>query len=181
MGRDVAVHDRERVALLILAIVGEAQRLEHLAHDEQREPDGERLVLLHPLDQARQIRALHVLHRHVERAFRGAEVEHLHDVLVLEQHGDPRLVDEELHELLVAREIVEDLLDDERLLEASEAVGAGLPDLSHATDRDPFDEVILPELLGCALVRQPPSRHRRILPRSRHRAAMENRWKLSTA
>ena len=48
------------------------------------------------------------------RSSRAPEVEHLHDVRVVQARRELRLVDEHLRELRVARELGEDLLDDAR-------------------------------------------------------------------
>ena len=55
---------------------------------------------------------------------------------MVELDGDAGLVDEEVDELPIFEEGGEDLLDDEDLLEAGHALGAGAPDLGHAAGGD---------------------------------------------
>jgi hypothetical protein len=61
-------------------------------------------------------------------------------VAVIELRGDPRLVDEHLDERLVGREVREDLLDRDQLLEAVIAAECGLEQLRHPTDRQPVQD-----------------------------------------
>jgi hypothetical protein len=108
---------------------------------------------------------VHVLHRHEQRTLGLTEVEHLDDVRMLEQDRDAGLVDKQAHELLILRQLVEDLLDDKRLLKASEPVGTGTPNLCHPSDGDPLHEVVVPELLDRLLVCQSAPLRPPILPR----------------
>ena len=94
---------------------------------------------------------MHVLHRHVVAAVDLAEVEHLHDVDVQQLHADPRLVDEQAHELAVPGQVRQHLLDDQDLLEPGHAVRAGPPHLGHATRRDLLEQVVVTELEGVLL------------------------------
>ena len=54
-------------------------------------------------------------------------------------------MDEHLHELLAPRELGQDALDDEDLLEALDAVALGLEDLRHAALPEPLEQAIATE------------------------------------
>ena len=97
---------------------------------------------------------MHVLHRDevgVGRSTLGgisgrlAEIEDLNDVRVRQAHGELGLVDEHVHELLAPRELGQDALDDEDLLEALDAVALGLEDLRHAALPQPLEQAIATE------------------------------------
>ena len=100
-------------------VVRVVERVEHVARDQRRElgrqPDLRARALA---EQREHVEAVDVLHRDVRRVGIGAELEHLDDVAVIELRGDPRLVDEHLDERLVGREVRQDLLDRDQLLEA---------------------------------------------------------------
>ena len=93
---------------------------------------------------------MHVLHGDVvgDAVGRGgagrglAEVEHLDDVGVRQAHGELGLVDEHVHEVLAERELRQDALDDEDLLEALDAVALGLEDLRHPALPEAFEQAV---------------------------------------
>ena len=60
-------------------------------------------------------------------------------------HRELRLVDEHLDEVLAARELRQDALDDEDLLEALDAVALGLEDLRHPALPEAFEQAIAAE------------------------------------
>ena len=107
-GRDVAVHERERLARRRRARRGRTR-----APRSTRERDVQRrrragcrsLARGGGADEARARRAVDVLHRHVELAVLLAEVEDLDDVRVAEPRADARLVDEHRDEVGIAREL----------------------------------------------------------------------------
>ena len=113
-------------------------------------------------DEARARRPVDVLHRHVELAVVLAEVEHLHDVRVPQAGAHPRLVDEHRGEVGVARELREDALDRDDLLEPVRA----------RPRRARYTSAIPPVAMRCKqLVRAESGRHR--LGGGAHRASNE--------
>ena len=91
---------------------------------------------------AREVEAVDELHRDEQRLADPAEVEHLDDVGVGQPDRDLGLGDEPRGELGVARQLGQDPLDRERLLEAVGAVGLGQEHLRHAADRDAVQDVV---------------------------------------
>lgn len=90
-------------------------------------------------------RALDVLHREEVRAVHDAELVHGHDVRMTELHERVRLAHEELDEARIDRELREDLLHDERLLEAAEASEAGAVHARHPPACQEAVEQVAPE------------------------------------
>jgi hypothetical protein len=133
VGAEVAVNDAQGLPAPRLGVrIG--QRAAHDGDDVQREGGRE--------DHARSVRALEDLLQvppvdqlhHQEVAFaRDAQVEHLHDVAVLEAHRDVPLVQQHVAELRVGRELREDALEDDVLLETLGAVLRREEDLGHAS------------------------------------------------
>ena len=145
-GRHVAVHERERAALVVARAVRVLERAED--GEDDVEADVERDVLAARrggADEARAGRPVDVLHRHVELAVLLAEVEHLDDVRVAEARADARLVDEHGDEVRVARELREDALDGDDLLEAVRAAAAREIHLRHPARRDPPEQLVRPQ------------------------------------
>ena len=64
---------------------------------------------------------------------------------MVELDGDLRLVDEALDELLVGAELGQDLLDDDRLLEALDLAQLAEEDLAHPPAGEAFQEQVTPE------------------------------------
>jgi hypothetical protein len=90
---DVAVHDGERPPLPIGGVVRVRERAAELARDVQRRREreahaaGDRVV-----GEGLQRCAVHQLHDHQQRVADGARVVNPHDVRVLQQHPEARLV-----------------------------------------------------------------------------------------
>ena len=105
-GRDVAMDDAERLALVVVEHVRglePGERVERDAHREARvdgAPDGREL-----LADVGERRALDVVHDDEGLAVVEAELAHLHDVVVLDRRREARLVDEHREEALVGREV----------------------------------------------------------------------------
>ena len=89
--------------------------------------------------------ALDELHREEVRALLDPELVDGDDVRVAQGDGRLRLLDEATHELLVERELVPDLLDDELLLEAARAAQRREHDARHAAARELAFEHVLAE------------------------------------
>ena len=71
-----------------------------------------------------------------------ADVEDLDDVAVLEQRQHLRLGDQQLDEPLVLRQVREDPLDRDGLLEAAGGHGLAAEDLRHAADADAVEQLV---------------------------------------
>jgi hypothetical protein len=65
---------------------------------------------------------------------------------VVELRGDLRLVQEHSDEGGIVRELWQDPLDDQRLLEAGRSRGAGSEHLCHPAAADPLHELVLADL-----------------------------------
>ncbi len=75
---------------------------------------------------------MHELHGDEVRALRFAQLENLHDVRVLQERRQPRLVQEHLHEGLIACEMRENALHGDRLGEPLRALLLREKHLAHA-------------------------------------------------
>ena len=94
--------------------------------------------------------AVHVLHRVEVRARELSDVVNLRDVRMLELRGEPRLVEEHRDELRVLREVRQDALDADELLEAAVTVKPREKDLGHATRRELRDELVAAKIPSVA-------------------------------
>ena len=144
--RDVPMDDAERSHLLVAPPMRVIEPFGDLGRDVDAHLDrGEHLGAPRSRQHAGEVEPVHVLHRDVvgvhgrgpfggfgALARRLAEVEDLDDVRMREAHRELRLVDEHVDEVLAPRELGQDPLDDEDLLEALDAVALGLEDLGHA-------------------------------------------------
>ncbi len=137
--RDVAMHDRERLAGLG---IGKVVRILEALADLHDDVDGMRdrhalALLLHPLDERLQVAAVDVLHDDEVRRVGDADVEDADDVGVLQVHRQARLVEEHLDELLVLGEARQDALDRHRLADVSDGrFGDTTEHLRHASGVD---------------------------------------------
>jgi hypothetical protein len=93
-----------------------------------------------------QVATLDVLEREEVLVADPPDLEDLRDVDVLELDRDLGLVHEPRDELLVLREVGQDLLDHRELLEPGQAV-LGEEDLAHAAARQALDQQVAPENL----------------------------------
>ncbi len=146
--RDIAVNDAELAAVHVGRRVRVVERVEHVARDQRceirRQPDLRARTLA---KQPEHVEAIDVLHRDVRRVGVGAELEHLHDVAMIELRRDACLVDEHLDEGLVGREVREDLLDRDQLLEPEVADQLRLEQLGHTANRQAIEDGVPPDLL----------------------------------
>jgi hypothetical protein len=92
--------------------------------------------------QARQRVAVDPLHHEVEHVVLLAEVEDVGDVLVVDQRGDARLVEEHPLEARVVGQAWEDRLDRDELLEAALADLARDPHRRHAPLADGGEHLV---------------------------------------
>jgi hypothetical protein len=132
--RDVAMDQTE-------LLLGVGQRIGDLHAHVRRLGVAQRPVGEH----VRQGRALDVLHRQEIDAPFDAELVHRHDVRVREGHQGLGLVHEHRDEARILREVREDLLDHQPLLEAPEPAEARQVDAGHPSPRDLLVEKVLAE------------------------------------
>src|SRR5262249_49422532 len=92
--------------------------------------------------EAERVHAVDVLERDVILPVDFAELEDLDDLRVLQRALQLGLVDEHGQELGIGREVRQDSLDDEDLLEAVRAALAGAEDLGHAADGEALEQLI---------------------------------------
>ena len=149
VGRDVAVDQAERLSVAVAQIVRVLQTGRGLRDDLQDLREREQLVQLgRALGDAAQVRAVDELHRDEVVPVRLAQIENRDDVRMVELRSEPRFVQEHVDELLVARQVREDPLEADLLLEARGACLPGEVDLRHSAGGDQLDELVLPERCG---------------------------------
>ena len=151
---DVAVNDDLPPAARVGEGVRVVQRQRRVARGGERQPDGNGFLRLaagaRHLDQGA---ALDELHRHVELAFVGIELEDLGDVRVVEDGGDARLFEEHAHEVFFTADVGKNGLEHHQLLEAGQARLVGQIDGAHATCGKATEHLVLaqvPAIERCA-------------------------------
>ena len=95
--------------------------------------------------QAERVEPVDELERDEVLAVHLAEVEDLHDLRVGQLRGQLGLVDEHRDEARVGRQVRQDPLDDQDLLEAVRRGDLRAEDLSHAAHRQPFEQRVAAE------------------------------------
>ena len=142
--RDVAVDDPHQPAGLgVVHLVRVGEAFAHLEDDVEAVRDRDAAVdPAAPFEQRLQIDAVDVLHDDEVRVLAVADVEHLHDVRVLEGERQPRLVQEHRDELLVLGEGRQDALDGDVLLEPAHRFRDAAEHLCHASGRDSLGDAI---------------------------------------
>ena len=161
--RHVAVHDLERVPVVVDQVVRGVQPGGGLRHDARHDARVEsatgRRRRSGGLDQVRQRIAVHPLHRDVDDVALVSEVVDLAHVRMTDPRGNARLVHEHSLELGIARKVGKDRLDRDELGEPTLSVEARRPDTRHAADRNRYEELVATETgaaaerIGRALVR----------------------------
>ena len=147
-GGEVAVDDPERPALAIQSVVGPVQPSAGVGDDSQRQPQrNEMTALLSPLLDVRQASPVQELHRDVKVVALLPEVQHLHHVGVVDEAHEPRLVEEHLDHLLLARELRQKPLHHHPLAKAFRALLLREKELRHAADSQAGHEPIAAEAL----------------------------------
>ena len=156
--RHVAMDEPQRLPVVALELVREVQPLRQLGGDVQRQDLGDDLALGgqllgdHP-----QVVALDVLeHDEVLPVLGDPQIVNLDDVAVRERRVDARLGQQHLDEPLVLREVREDPLDGDELLESFRADDAALEYLGHAAHGDQLEELVLAELHAANFIRSSP-------------------------
>jgi len=149
LGRDVPMDDVQGFSLEVLQLVRVIEPGAHLGDQVQGvfEADRGSLLLRFRVDRP-QILPEEKLHRDEVRIFHRAEVVDLDDVLVIQEGGQLRLVDEGGDELLLVREVGKDLLDGDELLEPLDADDLRPVQLGHPARSEFFDQEILSETGG---------------------------------
>ena len=149
MRADVAVDDLERAPRAVLHLVRFVQAGAGVGQHAQEHPrrDPEPLALARAVELRERV-ALDVLHGQVEDLVLLAEVEDLRDVRVLDARGDARFVEEHLLEAHVRRELREDCLDGDELLEAVFAPLPRDPDARHPALGDGAEQLVAIELIA---------------------------------
>ena len=140
------MHDAERPLVGPAALVGVVQPGGRGRHDRHRVP--QRHVLARPQRRRQNhshVLAVDVLHRDEVLAARLAHVVDLHDVLVMQVGGDPRLVQKHPDEPLVLGVIRPDPLEHDVALEAAMAIGAPEQHVCHATRREVLEHHVSTE------------------------------------
>jgi hypothetical protein len=137
VGADVAVHDTQRLAIVVVLAMGVREPGRRLVGDVRGDDRRKGIAdVAHGMEQPHQVDALDQLHRQVERAVDLAEVEDLDDVGVIERQRDLGLVDEHPHELALVGEVLADLLDDDALGQTLGDAHVGEVDLGHTALAD---------------------------------------------
>ena len=148
----------QRLPVVALELVREVQPLRQLGGDVQRQhlgddlPSARQLLHDHP-----QVVALDVLEDDEVLAVLGdPQIVDLHDVAVGERRMDARLGQQHRDEPLVLREVGEDSLDGDELLESFRAHDTAVVDLGHAAHGDQLEQLILAELHAANFIRSSP-------------------------
>jgi hypothetical protein len=148
-GRDVAMHDVHRLALHVARVVRVVEGLEDLVdHEDGQVPRHVQLLLRARPQEAQRVGAVDELEGDEVLPAHVAEVEDLDDLRVRELRRQLRLVDEHRDERRVGREVREDPLDDEDLLEPVRGANLRAEDLGHASDGEALEERVAAELRG---------------------------------
>ena len=145
MRRDVAVHDAERLALVVDGDVGVMQPARGVGDDAhrgaERQLDAGARRLAQELDGRL---AAQILERDVASVADLPGLERLDEVGVAQPLSEAPFVNEELHEVGVGRVVRQDALDDDEPLRARVL---GEEDLRHAAERQRPDDAVAPELV----------------------------------
>ena len=139
------MHDAELAPVLRIGhVVRVLEALADLHQDVERVGHAHALALAaQRLDDRLEVRAVDVLHDDEVRGVGHSDVEDADDVRVLQVHRHARLVEEHRHELLVLREVRENALDRDGLLQAADgAFRHATVDLGHTTGVDSFRDLV---------------------------------------
>ena len=141
----VAVDDVE-----LAAPVGVVERRGDLARDVNGERNGHRQRDVTAGDQGRaKVGSFDVLHGdEVAARLDFSEVVDVDDVRMIQLRSELRLVREHRDEFVVVRDVRQDLLDRDDLLEALDPGAAGAKDLGHSAARDLLEKLVLAEAIG---------------------------------
>jgi hypothetical protein len=142
-GRDVAVDDVDRLAVVVGEVVRVIEGVEHLVADPRGERGIDTAALLGAFaEQGEHVDALDVLHGDEQHVALAGELEGLRDLGVDQARGELGLVDEHRVVRGVEVEVRQQPLDHDLLLEAVLAGRGGDEQLCHSADRQPLDQLI---------------------------------------
>jgi hypothetical protein len=142
---DVAVDHAERAAVAVGETVGVGEAARRLRDDVSRQRGAGRALLAGRLAQHRRQRlALNQLHREEVLLAIVPDLHDAHDVRVIEQRSEPRLVEEHANELPVRGQVGEDPLDDGQRPETWQLARQRQIHLRHPTGREAADYLIPP-------------------------------------
>ncbi len=146
LGRDVAMDDLHRAAVVAPAAMRVIERLGGLSDDPEAQREREALgASSAPRHRLAEVLAVHVLHRDEVRPPLLAELEDLDDARMGEARRDLGLAHEEIGEARLRHQRRQDALDDDRLLEAGGAARARAPHLGHPALGDPIQQLVIAE------------------------------------
>ena len=149
VGRHVPMNDGRGVSLGVDAGVGVCQAPGQARSDV--DGDGQWQGEAHrptTTDGARQVPPVDQLHGDVVILADLSQLVDRHDVRVAQERRDLRLADEHLDEVLRVRQLGEDALDDQALLEALHPEAPGQEHLRHSPRRDALEELVLAKWRG---------------------------------
>ena len=145
--RDVAVDHAQRLAVVAGQVVCVRERAAHLAADvghqlgpRGADPGPERT---HGLGE---VAAFDVLHRDEVLLVDRAQLEHLHDVRVVEAGRQLGLLDEHARELRVVGKMRQDALDHEHPFEPRRTLYPSLEDVGHPAAANALEQRVFAEL-----------------------------------
>jgi hypothetical protein len=143
VGRDVAMNDAERLAVLVAEAVRVVQRVRELGADVDREPLGEEAILpRRELERGAERHAGDVLHHEVVSIAVLLEVVGGRDVAMVEAGGELRLGDGHALEAVVLGEDVAHALQREEALEPGDAAAASEHDLRHSAFAERTEDLV---------------------------------------
>ncbi len=123
------MNQMQRLARLVARVMHVVERPQHLLPDVQHDTELDAPTpRRHRLEHVGAGRAVDELHRHVQRAVVLAEIEHLHQIRMVQLGVDASFVAEHREQALVARELRQHALQRDAL---GEAVRTGPPRLVH--------------------------------------------------
>ena len=140
--REVAMHDAERAPVLVGQLVGGMKARAGIRDDTRDHARVDCLGLPRSAKHACERVSAHPLHRQIEGALLLSELVDLADVWMVNTRGDPRLVQEHALELGLLREVRQDRLQRDQLLEATLAVEARRPYASHPATSDGHEQLV---------------------------------------
>ncbi len=135
--RDVAVHDGERLPVLVGAGVHVVERVEQLMHDVDADPGRQppphgRALAQHGQD----VDAVDELHGDEVLALVLAKLVDPDEARMIELRGEPGLVEEHVDEVALAGQMRQQALDHRERRVVAGALGAGQEQLGHTADRE---------------------------------------------
>ncbi|HEX7664147.1 MAG TPA: hypothetical protein VF407_06550, partial [Polyangiaceae bacterium] len=108
---DVAMHDRDRLAVLVFAGVRVGEAFADARENVEKDAERDLLLRAHrAIEHVAEVAAEHVLERDEERVADAPEVEHARDVRILEAHADARFVLEHADRVVVFGDVREHAL-----------------------------------------------------------------------